>query len=287
MLILAAVLSLLPPPVAADIILRIPPEARGELPANGYRDAALTPDSLLSDGRRYDCWVFGVEPGDDVTIAVNTPAFSPAVVILPEPVCNGRAALYMDQAAARSPLHAAVTFNAERNTFGVLVTSRRPGDTGVYRITFTAEPPDQAPAWRTYTPSEPERLIAALYAPDSDSDLGDPAFVDRTFAPVTAAALKALHAGGAGLGFDILADGQDSDLSAPDIRPRVWLARSSLIDVRFTNMGEPVHLQFHMRETPAGWRIEDIESRDADNDQKWVLSRLLGLDLGVAVARQD
>ena len=52
-------------------------------------------------------------------------------------------------------------------------------------------------------------------------------------------------------------------------------------------MGEPVHLAFHMRETPAGWRVEDIESRTPDNDTNWVLSQLLGLDLGVAVAREE
>src|SRR5690606_11158228 len=115
-------------PVARDIIIRVPPEAKGRLRADEYRDDALTTDTLLSDGRRYDCWVSGVEPGDDVTISVSTAAFSPAVVILPEPVCNGRTALYVDQASFSSPLRASVTFNAPRNSYGVLVTSRRPGD---------------------------------------------------------------------------------------------------------------------------------------------------------------
>lgn len=258
------------------------------LTSDEYRDDALTAQSLLSDGRRYDCWVFGVEPGDDVTISVNTPAFSPVVVILPEPVCDGRAALYVDQSSFSSLQHASVTFNAPHNSYGVLVSSRRPGDVGLYRITMSQDVAADAPAWRTYTPSEPERLVLGLYDENAGNDFGDPGFIDRTLAPVTANALKTLNAetDGVGLGFDFLVDGQDSDITEPDIRTRVWLNRSSLIDVRFENMGEPVHLVFHMRETPRGWRIEDIESRAPDNAMKWLLSDELGLDLGVAAARQ-
>lgn len=276
-------------PSLRDIIIEVPRESKGLLRSDEPRDDALTTQSLLSDGRRYDCWVFGVEPGDDVTVSVNTNAFSPVVVILPEPVCDGRAALYIDQASGSSRLHASVTFNAPRNAFGVLVSSRRPGDVGPYRITFSQEIAADAPAWRTYTPSEPERLVQSLYDEEGDADFGDPAFIDRTLAPVTAEALKALNArtDGLGLGFDFLVDGQDSDITGLEISPRVWLARSSLIDVRFLNMGEPVHLAFHMRETPVGWRVEDIESRTPDNDTNWVLSQELGLDLGVAVARQE
>lgn len=272
----------------AESRVPVPAEAKGDLRSADYHDDALTAQSLLSDGRRYDCWVFGVEPGDDVTISVNTAAFSPVVVILPEPVCNGRTALYMDQASFSSPLHASVTFNAPQNSYGVLVTSRRPGDVGPYRITMNQDVAADAPAWRTYTPSEPERLVLSLYDENARNEFGDPGFIDRTLAPVTANALKTLNAEtrGVGLGFDFLADGQDSDITEPDIRTRVWLNRSSLIDVRFANMGEPVHLVFHMRETPQGWRIEDIESRAPDNSMKWLLSDGLGLDLGVAAARQ-
>lgn len=272
----------------AESRVPVPAEAKGDLRSADYYDDALTAQSLLSDGRRYDCWVFGVEPGDDVTISVNTAAFSPVVVILPEPVCNGRMALYMDQASFSSLLHASVTFNAPHNSYGVLVTSRRPGDIGPYRITMNQDVAADAPAWRTYTPSEPERLVLSLYDANARNDFGDPGFIDRTLAPVTANALKTLNAEtrGVGLGFDFLADGQDSDITEPNIRTRVWLNRSSLIDVRFANMGEPVHLVFHMRETPQGWRIEDIESRAPDNSMKWLLSDELGLDLGVAAARQ-
>jgi len=272
-----------------DIIIEVPPEAKGLLRSDEPRDDALTAQSLLSDGRRYDCWVFGVEPGDDATVSVNTNAFSPVVVILPEPVCDGRTALYMDRASGSSRLHASVTFNAPRNAFGVLVSSRRRGVVGPYRITFIQEVAANAPSWRAYTPSEPERLVQSLYDEDSRADFGDPAFIDRTLAPAAAGALKALNAetDGYGLGFDVLVDGQDSDITEPEISTRVWLARSSLVDVRFLNMGEPVHLVFHMRETPAGWRVEDIESRDRNNDQTWLLSDLLGLDLGVAAARQE
>ena len=276
-------------PPLRDIIIEVPPESKGLLRSGEFQDEALTTDSLLSDGRRYDCWVFGVEPGDDVTISVNTNAFRPAVAILPEPVCDGRSALYFDQASASTSLvHASVTFNAPRNAFGVLVSSRRPGAVGPYRITFTQDVAADAPAWRTYTPSEPERLVQSLYDED-DADFGDPAFIDRTLAPAIAEALKTLNAqtGGLGLGFDFLVDGQDSDITGPEISTRVWLARSSLIDVRFLNMSEPVHLVFHMRETPVGWRVEDIESRSPDNDTNWVLSQELGLDLGVAAARED
>lgn len=274
--------------VIAESRVPVPPEAKGDLRSADYHDNALTEQSLLSDGRRYDCWVFGVEPGEDVTVSVNTPAFSPVVVILPEPVCNGRTALYVDQAAFSSPLHASVTFNAPRNSYGVLVSSRRPGDVGLYRITFSREDPANAPSWRTYTPSEPERLVQSLWDADSRNDFSDPAFIDRTLAPATAAAMRTLNAEtrGVGLGFDFLVDGQDSDITEPNIRTRVWLDRSSLIDVRFDNMGEPIHLVFHMRETPQGWRIEDIESRAPDNAMKWLLSDELGLDLGVAAARQ-
>lgn len=286
--VLAATLLLSSLPASAETRFPVPPEAKGVLGADEYRDDALTTESLLSDGRRYDCWVFGVEPGDDVTISVNTAAFSPVVVILPEPVCNGRTALYMDQASFSSLLHASVTFNAPHNSYGVLVTSRRPGDVGPYRITMNQDVAADAPAWRTYTPSEPERLVLGLYDENAHNDFSDPAFIDRTLAPVTAEALKTLNAEtrGVGLGFDFLVDGQDSDITPPDIRTRVWLAHSSLIDVRFQNMGQPVHLVFHMRETPQGWRIEDIESRTPDNDQNWVLSQELGLDLGIAAARQ-
>lgn len=276
-------------PSHRDRVIHVPPESKGLLQSDLPRDDALTTQSLLSDGRRYDCWVFGVEPDDDVTVSVSSDMFSPAVVILPAPVCNGRAALYFDQASSSSFFHASVTFNAPRNAFGVLVSSRQLGATGPYRITFTQEAAANAPAWRTYTPSAPERLVRSLYGDESRNDFGDPAFIDGTLAPATAEALKALNArtNGAGLGFDFLVDGQDSDITEPEISTRVWRARSSLIDVRFLNMGEPVHRVFHMRETPRGWRVEDIESRTPDSGQNWVLSQELGLDLGVAAARQQ
>lgn len=275
-------------PSPCDIIIRVPPEAKGRLESHEPRDAALTSQSLMSDGRLYDCWVFGVEPGDDVTLTVETRAFRPAVAVLPTPVCDGRTPIYSDQASGAPLRQTSVTFNAQRNAFAVLVSSREPGAGGRYRITFTQEPPEDAPAGRVYTPSEPERLVRSLYDDGRRIDFGDPAFIDRTMAPATAEALKALidRTNGVGLGFDFLVDGQDSAITEPRISTRVWLARSSLVDVRFSSMGRPVHLQFHMRETPAGWRVEDIESRDRDNDQNWVLSQLLGLDLGVAVARQ-
>ena len=101
-------------PSARDIIIEVPPGSKGLLESDEPRIDALTEQSGLSDGRRYDCWVFGVEPGDDVTVSVSSDAFPPVVAILPEPVCDGRAALFFDQAGRASPGHASVTFNAPR-----------------------------------------------------------------------------------------------------------------------------------------------------------------------------
>ncbi len=281
------VLPLLVSGAGADILFDVPPEARGRLDSHVARHGALSaaPERLI-DGRRADCWVFGLEPGDDAVVTVTSRDFAPVLEILPAPVCTGRAVLYSDADVANSPHTARVRFETDVNAWGVRVSGAAPEALGRYRITFRAEL-SSPPAVRSI--SAPEQIVRSLYDPADEPDLGDPAVIDRVFAPAVAEALKTLIArtDGLGLGFDPLVDGQDSDLTTPDIQLSLRLNRSALVEVRFLNMGHPVHLVMHMREFPGAWRVEDIESRTPDGDLNWVLSRLLGLDLGVAAARQD
>lgn len=275
-------------PLAAENRLSVPPDALGVLRSDMTAATTLSSESHREGDRYRDCWIFGIEPGDDAIVVAQSEAFDPVIEILPGPVCSGRHALYLNDDAAPGTRNAQVAFNAGRNAWGVIITSYSPGGEGAYQLSFRQAIAGDNPD-RIYTPSEPERLVHQLYDEEVVLDFSNPELVDRVFAPVTAEAMKALNVetGGLGLGFDFLVDGQDSDITPPEIRTRVWLDRSSLIDVRFENMGEPVYLMFHMRETPAGWRVEDIESRDPGDDQNWVLSQLLGLDLGVAAAREE
>lgn len=275
-------------PLAAENRLSVPADAMGVLRSNVTAATALSPESHRVGDRYRDCWIFGIEPGDDAIVIAASEEFDPVIEILPGSVCSGRQALYVNDDAAPGTRNAQVAFNADHNAWAVIVTSYAPDAQGAYQVSFQQAIAGDNPD-RIYTPSEPERLVHQLYDEEVVLDFSNPELIDRVFAPVTAEAMKALNAetDGLGLGFDFLVDGQDSDITPPEIRTRVWLDRSSLIDVRFENMGEPVHLVFHMRETPAGWRVEDIESRDRGADQNWVLSQLLGLDLGIAAAREE
>ena len=275
-------------PLAAENRLSVPADAAGVLRSHMTASTTLSPESLREGDRYRDCWIFGIEPGDDAIVVATSAEFDPVIEILPGPVCSGRQALYVNDDAVPETRNARVIFNAGRHSWAVIVTSYSPRGEGAYQLRFRQEIAGDDPD-RIYTPSEPERLVHQLYDEEVVLDFSNPELIDRVFAPVTADAMKTLNAetGGLGLGFDFLVDGQDADITAPEIRTRVWLDRSSLIDVRFENMGEPVHLMFHMHETPAGWRVDDIESRNPDDDQNWVLSQSLERDLGGAVARQE
>ena len=273
---------------ATEDRLSVPADAMGVLRSNMTAASNLSSASHREGDRYRDCWIFGIEPGDDAIVIAASEEFDPVIEILPGPVCSGRHALYLNDDAAPGTRNAQVAFNADRNAWGVIITSYSPGGEGAYQLNFRQAIAGDNPN-RIYTPSEPERLVHQLYDEEVVLDFSNPELIDRVFTPVTAEAMKALNAetGGLGLGFDFLIDGQDSDITEPEIRTRVWLDRSSLIDVRFENMGEPIHLMFHMRETPAGWRVEDIESRDPDDDQNWVLLQALERDLGDAVTPQE
>lgn len=289
-LLIAAILTTAPSPSPspADLLLQVPAGAEGALTSGRTVEGTLTRDGLSSDGRPQDCWVLGIEPGDDVIVTAASPDFHPRLAILPEPVCTGRQPIYRNDGADRTAPNARVAFNADRNAYAVLIAGAASGDLGRYRLTFTGEIAGGVPG-RTDTISEPERLVRRLYADDGLLDFNEPAVIDRVFAPAVGDALKALNeeTEGLGLGFDFLVDGQDSDITDPVIRMDILMDRSALVEARFSNMGEPIHMVFHLRETPNGWRVEDIESLTPDMRQNWVMSRLLGLDLGFAAARQE
>ena len=180
-------------PAYADGPLDVPGEAKGALTYGAIVNDALTEDSWLSpgSGRYQDCWILSVEPGDDVLIVAESADFDEVLAILPGPVCAGRAPHYFLFNDAGLP-YSQMLFNADRNTYGVVVSNVSPDDLGTYALLYRVLDFETPPPPSAYTPSQPEILVRRLYDEDSAHDFSDPAVLDRVFAPATAGAMKVL-----------------------------------------------------------------------------------------------
>lgn len=109
----------------------------------------------------------------------------------------------------------------------------------------------------------PEALLEAFYAPY----IGGEPFPDETV--FRSAALNAMYVADAentpegelgALDFDPFIDGQDFDLAdfsvgSPDIS-----GDTALVEVSFSNFGEPRLIAFELTFEDGGWRINDLEA---------------------------
>jgi hypothetical protein len=122
-----------------------------------------------------------------------------------------------------------------------------------------------------------QAFVAAIYATyDGAGEPGTP--VDppaRLFEPVLAEAIAADTAKAAAaeevgaLDFDPFCQCQDGEPFTAQVAPAVAVGDAAEVRVRFTNLDRESRLRYTLVQTPAGWRIADI-----DDGEEWSLRAL-------------
>lgn len=113
----------------------------------------------------------------------------------------------------------------------------------------------------------PEVLLEAFYAPYISGDFpeDDSAFRSEALQALYDQDAENTPEGEMGaLGFDPYIDGQDFEITDLEIGTPEIEDDSALVDVTFSNFGEPRSLTYELVDED-GWKIEDVVSHNPDN----------------------
>lgn len=146
------------------------------------------------------------------------------------------------------------------------------GAVAALALLWLGSPPASALAQENTTP---EKTLQSLYA----SYLGDEEPDERKYFSIQLRKLydddqaKAENGDDGNLDFDPVIGGQDYEIKDLKVEAPKLNGDIAMVDVEFRNFDTPTHLKYTMRKEGETWKVDDIESVDADNP--WTLSRIL------------